>query len=172
MFADKEFFGRMTPLTSSRNGFIFILTGLILLLFYAAISAPHAETVSETERLILKTAKRSILLDVEVADDPAERSKGLMHRPTLPPMQGMLFDFGETRKITMWMKDTEISLDMFFVDASGKILYIKDKAVPHSLDVVTFEGAARAVLELNGGFAHENSVKIGDVLYHPIFENQ
>ena len=48
----------------------------------------------------------SVTARVEVAADPQARSRGLMHRRTLPPDTGMLFLYPRPEPRRFWMKST------------------------------------------------------------------
>jgi uncharacterized membrane protein (UPF0127 family) len=51
---------------------------------------------------------------------------------------------------------------MIFINSDGKIVGIVEQAVPFSLDSRAVPAASRFVLELNGGIAKRNGIKIGD----------
>ena len=63
---------------------------------------------------------------VEVADDAAERNKGLMLRESLPDDQGMLFVFEDESQHGFWMKDTLIPLSIAFIEGEGVVIDIQD----------------------------------------------
>ncbi len=108
---------------------------------------------------------------VEVADDDGERALGLMHRPSLPASAGMLFVYPRPQRLSFWMRDTLIELDMLFVDEHGVVQNIHHRAVP--LDETSIFGGNNLthVLEINGGFAEMLGLSVGDELRHPSFEN-
>ncbi|MBI1339715.1 DUF192 domain-containing protein [bacterium] len=108
---------------------------------------------------------------VELADSPEETAIGLMHRPELGRDRGMIFDFGEVREVGMYMKNTLISLDMLFIDPTGKVLAIAAGARPGSLRVINPGVPTKAVLEINGGQAEELGIKPGDTVHHAMFGN-
>jgi len=60
-----------------------------------------------------------------------------MFRTDLPPTRGMLFDFGQTRMVTMWMKNTPLSLDMVFIRADGTVARVAERTTPLSEDIVS-----------------------------------
>jgi uncharacterized membrane protein (UPF0127 family) len=106
---------------------------------------------------------------VEIARTPEERAQGLMFRRVMAPDAGMLFDFGRTEPVAMWMKNTLIPLDMLFVGADGAVVNIAQRTVPQSLTPIPSARPVRFVLELPGGTAARLGLKPGDKLLHPLF---
>ncbi len=106
---------------------------------------------------------------VEVAETDAQRARGLMFRDHLAPDRGMLFDFKRDRYIAMWMRNTLIPLDMLFIDRSGRVTFIHERARPGSLKKVEAPARNRAVLELAGGTVARLGIGVGDRVLHAIF---
>ncbi len=104
---------------------------------------------------------------VEVADDTAERSRGLMFRETLPLSQGMLFVYDSPRQASFWMKNTLIPLDMIFADATGTVTRVHANAIPGDLTPINGGDGMMFVLEINGGLAGKLGIAPGAVLRHP-----
>jgi uncharacterized membrane protein (UPF0127 family) len=84
----------------------------------------------------------------------------------------MLFDFGEDKPVTMWMRNTLIPLDMLFIANDGRVVGIKERAVPQSSDIIAAPEPVRGVLELNGGTAQRLGLSAGDRVVHPMFDRK
>ena len=94
---------------------------------------------------------------VEIADDDAERARGLMFRDVLAEGHGMLFIHVSEEPQSYWMKNTRIPLDILYFDDSRRLVAqqrdvppcsLGDACPPYPSDV-----PARYVLELNAGEA-------------------
>ena len=124
-----------------------------------------------TSELTIVSANGPHRFKVEVAETPAQMEQGLMFRTSLAPDAGMLFIYPQPTVATMWMKNTLIPLDMLFVDIRGRIVNIRQRAVPQSLDVISAAAPVRAVIELNGGTAARLGIEPGDKVLHPVFSD-
>lgn len=94
---------------------------------------------------------------VEIADDDAERARGLMFRDSLPEGRGMLFIHDREEPQAYWMKNTRIALDILYFD-SALTLVSQQRDVPpcsagSACPPYPSKGPARYVLELNAGEA-------------------
>jgi uncharacterized membrane protein (UPF0127 family) len=100
---------------------------------------------------------------VEIADDDAERARGLMHRTALAENRGMLFVFRREEQLSFWMKDTLIPLSIAFIDSKGRIVDIQNMK-PLDDDPPSYVSAepAQYALEVNQGFFEERGVEVGD----------
>ena len=146
------------------------MTRFILAAFTAlAIFAQAAFAQLPVAPLTVKTDEGAHAFTVEVANTPEAITQGLMFRESLAPNAGMLFDFGEVRPASMWMKNTLIPLDMLFMDETGEVIAIARNAVPGSLRSLGPGVPVRAVLEIAGGRAKELGITPGDTVEHPIF---
>jgi uncharacterized membrane protein (UPF0127 family) len=99
---------------------------------------------------------------VEIANNEAQREHGLMFRKHLDADAGMIFVFADAAPRDFWMHNTEIPLDMIFVNSSYRVIGIVANAKPETDTPRGVEGAAEYVLEVNGGFCAKNGVRPGD----------
>lgn len=90
---------------------------------------------------------------VEVADTPALREKGLMFRSKMSVSAGMLFVYDRPGHPQFWMKNTEIPLDMIFMDSAGRVTRVHENAIPGDLTAIDGGEGAQFVLEIGGGLA-------------------
>jgi uncharacterized membrane protein (UPF0127 family) len=127
------------------------------------------EAAMETEQLTIDTASGPVRFTVEIADDDAERARGLMFRESLADDRGMLFHYQEPEHASFWMRNTIISLDIIFIGVDGRILNIAERTTPYSEQGIPAAGLTRGVLEIRGGRAAELGIRPGDRVRHRIF---
>lgn len=105
---------------------------------------------------------------VEVADDEAERARGLMFRDALPEGRGMLFIHEEEAPQAYWMKNTRIPLDILYFDDARRLVAQQRDVPPCSLGNACpsypSNAPARYVLELNAGEAARLGLRDGSVI--------
>ena len=106
---------------------------------------------------------------LHVARTPEHRRRGLMFVTRLDPDQGMLFDFEVPRSVSMWMKNTPLSLDIVFVRADGRIANIASHTRPFSKKMIPSHGDVLAVIELPAGTTGRLGIRDGDRVEHAIF---
>jgi uncharacterized membrane protein (UPF0127 family) len=121
------------------------------------------------EPLKVETAAGVRDFTVEIAQTPEDQATGLMYRREMAPNAGMLFIYPAVSRVTMWMKNTLLPLDMLFIGQDGRIKHIVERTVPHSTELIGSNGPVRAVLELNAGTASRLGIKVGDRVVHPAF---
>ena len=113
--------------------------GLVVLLL--VIPAGYAQIDSPLYRLPLETIRvqtpegAEIEFEIVVVNTNADRAQGLMYIKYLPLDHGMLFQFPRERVLSMWMKNTHVSLDMWFVSSNGEIVHVVEHTTPESLAV-------------------------------------
>ena len=96
--------------------------------------------------------------------------RGLMFRRSLGDDEGMIFLHDKAGPVGMWMKNTYISLDMFFVRSDGVIHRIETHTEPFSLATISSDGEVLAVIEMIAGSADRLGIKPGDKVEYPAFE--
>jgi hypothetical protein len=120
-----------------------LFTLLLLLASTAAIADP----------VDVRIPAGDLAVTAEVAESPAERRTGLMHRESLAADAGMLFIYEPPRAVTMWMANTLIPLDMVFIGPDCRVRRVARDTEPESRTRIPAGGETRLVLEINAGVA-------------------
>ena len=136
----------------------YVFLPLLLLLMSCAAQPPEG-----TQEITLTGGGNSVKLYVEVADDPDEQAQGLMDRTELLEGQGMLFVFPNPQPLAFWMKNTLISLDILFFDASGTFISYQKMAPCENDPCQRYpsDRPAKYALEVNAGFVEQEGIGEG-----------
>ncbi len=114
--------------------------------------------------ILLKTGD-SLTVTVEVAATREQRELGLMYRNELPEMNGMFFVFPKETKLSFWMKNTPLPLDILFINSKFQIVHVEKNTVPYSTAHIPSIHPAKYVLEVNGGFCERKGVVRGATVH-------
>jgi len=128
---------------------------------------PARSAEQQTLEIVSKSGVHVFTVELAVSDE--ERQKGLMFRRSLPESQGMLFDFKADQDVSMWMRNTYVSLDMIFIRGDGRIQRIAENTQTESDRIIPSGGPVRAVLEVVAGTAKKFGIAAGDRVASPIF---
>src|SRR3977135_368749 len=142
-----------------------VVIAVVALCAFAGLNAQAASI----QPLEIVTKNGVQVFSVEMATTEEEKTTGLMYRKELPDGKGMLFDFSPEQQVSMWMKNTFISLDMIFIRADGRILRIAEHTEPQSRKITHSGGLAKGVLEVIAGTAQKYGIEPGDRVGHALF---
>ena len=142
-----------------------VAVAVVAMWLMAPLPAGSAE--QQTLEIVSKSGVHVFTVELAVSDE--ERQKGLMFRRSLPESQGMLFDFKADQDVSMWMRNTYVSLDMIFIRGDGRIQRIAENTQTESDRIIPSGGPVRAVLEVVAGTAKKFGIAAGDRVASPIF---
>lgn len=102
-------------------------------------------------------------LDVEIADDFSERTKGLQFHEPLKENEGMLFIFQQEGYHRFWMPNMKFPLDILWIDKNFKIIHIERDVPPcESIPCPSYEPSTPAMYVLEVKSNSTNDIRIGD----------
>ncbi|MFZ1977634.1 MAG: DUF192 domain-containing protein [Bacteroidota bacterium] len=156
-----------------KNKWIILSIAFIILIIVIAIAVPKKndqDTASaapqfkkEGELIFLRKDDQPIIgIDIEIADNDSRREVGMMERPAMDELKGMLFVFDEEFYASFWMKNCVLSLDMIFINKTGLIVTIHKNTTPFSEQNYTATAPTLLVLEVNAGFTDRHNISVGD----------
>ena len=131
---------------------VFLLSICLLTTSQAQVASP-LYTNPNKPLIVHNVDGSTVNLRTVVVSSRQDQARGLMHVKHLPANHSMLFLNEEPREVSMWMKHTYLSLDMWFVLPNWEIGAIARDTEPHSTESIPFDKPAIAVVEVNAGLS-------------------
>lgn len=128
----------------------------------ARITEPQFKKEGELDFISAETGDVIQHIDIEIAENEAERTQGLMFRKSMEESRGMLFIFQTEKVQGFWMRNTLISLDIIYVNADLEIVKIQRRTQPLSEVSLTSDVPALYVVEVIGGYCTKHNIREGD----------
>ena len=100
-------------------------------------------------------------LVVKVAQTEEEKKKGLMFVNKLTQSNGLLLIYKKPKIVKIWMHNTQIPLDLIFINEQNKVILIK-KGKPFSKKIISSITPVIGVLEIPQGCAEKLDISLGE----------
>ena len=146
------------------------LLAVILATACLTVSCGEKPTAIEDFNTRVVTLPNGKKFRCEVMVHPQDMARGMMFRDSMAPGRGMLFIHREAALYPYWMYQVRIPLDIIWMDRGHRIVEMSIATPPCDKGAASqcpnFGGTAKAqfVLELAGGTAPKEGLKLGDVL--------
>ena len=137
------------------------------MLFAASCSKDSSVEDATLQRVKLPGEK---VVRCEVMPRPEDMARGMMFRDSMAPGHGMLFLHAQPGNYKYWMYQVKIPLDIIWMNAEHRIVEMSLNTPPcpskSARECPNYGGnqTAQVVLELAGGEAAKQGLKVGDVL--------
>lgn len=137
------------------------ISGLILILSLAFAIFWYYPRNSKMKAMVAQIGAKE--WQIEIADSPTSRIRGLSYRDDLLADKAMLFVFDEPGYYGIWMLGMKFPIDIIFIDQDMKIVDVFRDIKPDTYPA-SFKPSQKAlyVLEMNSGESKE--LKIGDLV--------
>ena len=100
----------------------------------------------------------------QIAITPEELSQGLMFRNNLDENHGMLFAFDHPKRVSFWMKNVPIPIDIGYFDSNGRLIEIHSLYPYDEKPVFSKSYTIQYALEMNQGWYQRNDIKTGSYI--------
>lgn len=111
-----------------------------------------------------------IELEAQIVLTSARQRKGLMYREELPENSGMLFPKREPQRMSFWMVNTPLPLDIGFFDGTGLLLEVHRMNPFDSTRTISHGQDMQYALEMNAGWFARNGLYPGERLNMEMLE--
>jgi uncharacterized membrane protein (UPF0127 family) len=99
-------------------------------LFYAITVTQTTHTFDISQYQTIHTTINNQEITLATASTPKLQTQGFMYVTEIPENQGMLFSYTEAQPRSFWMKNTNVPLDIIFLDTNNKIINIHHNVQP------------------------------------------
>ena len=136
----------------------------VVLVYHTRVS-PSVPPAPAPHNSGIPVAIDGAVVQAKIADTEALREQGLSGTQPLAQDQGMLFVFDSPGYYSFWMKDMNYPIDMIWIGADKKVVYIQPDAMPASYpETFVSTVPAQYVIEVPDGFAKLHAIKAGDAV--------
>ena len=142
-----------------RSLFFSVALALVACDSQTKVSAPAAELGLETR---FPVRMGQVLGQLRIAATDLEKARGLMGVTKLNDAEGMAFMYDAETRMSFWMKDTPLDLDIAFVSAEGVILEVKTMRAGDTATTTSTSDKVRFTVEMASGWYARSGVKVGD----------
>lgn len=147
------------------------VTAVLLVLMYPpkTAEAPRdamATSTSQATTTMVTVSFDAGTIEAEVVQSPEARRRGLSDHSSLASDEGMLFVYEREQYPGIWMKEMAFPIDIIWLDAKQRIVYMKRNAKPDSYPETTYrpDDPAQYVLEVNAGVIDKYGLTEGDTV--------